>query len=126
MSGINILGSPGTGPNAPLGFLNFPAALTPIFQENMLDRKFQDFLQSILAYRECADHMDVPASIGQTLTATRPGLLQPSTLPRGVERIPEPVDVVHVNRSRSRSQGRGDEGVSTEVDGIHRVSGKSF
>lgn len=83
MSGINILGSPGTGPNAPLGFLNFPAALLPIFQENMLDRKFQDFLQSILAYRECADHMDVPASIGQTLTATRPGLLQPSTLPLG-------------------------------------------
>ncbi len=84
MSGISILGVPGTGPNAPTGMLGaWPSDLLPIFQQNMLDRAFQDFLTPILGYRRCADPFPLSAGIGQTLTATRPSLKKPATTPVG-------------------------------------------
>lgn len=82
MSGLSILGVPGTGPNAPVGMLGgWPSDLLPIFQQNMLDRAFQDFLKPQLGYRRCADPFPLAANAGQTLTATRPSLKKPATTP---------------------------------------------
>lgn len=64
-----------------MGIQNFPAALQPIIQQNMLDREFQDGLQSRLGFRAIADREPFPAAIGETLTKTRTGLKAPTTTP---------------------------------------------
>ena len=82
MSGLNIIGAPGTGPNAPVGIVGaWPSDLLPIFQQNMLDRAFQDYLKPVLGYRRCADPFPLAAHAGQTITATRPSLKKPATTP---------------------------------------------
>jgi hypothetical protein len=60
---------------------NFPAALQPIIQSNMLEREFQDGLQSRLGFRAIADREPFPAGIGETITKTRTGLKAPTTTP---------------------------------------------
>lgn len=60
---------------------NFPTALVPIIQTNMLEREFQDGIQSILGYRKIARREAFPANIGETITKTRPGLKAPTVTP---------------------------------------------
>jgi N4-gp56 family major capsid protein len=60
---------------------NFPASLQPIIQQGFLEREFQQALQSKLAYRACADRVNIAAGIGETLTKTRAGLKPPVTTP---------------------------------------------
>ncbi len=64
-----------------MGIQNFPAALQPIIQTNMLEREFQDGLRSRLGYRAIADREPFPAGIGETITKTRRGLKAPVTTP---------------------------------------------
>ena len=51
----------------------FPTALQAALQTNMLDREFEEGLDSILAYRVCAEMEMVNARIGDTITRTRKG-----------------------------------------------------
>lgn len=60
---------------------NFPAALVPIIQTNMLEREFQDGIQSLVGYRKIARREKFAAGIGETLIKTRPGLKAPTTTP---------------------------------------------
>lgn len=53
---------------------NFPAALQPIIQQGFLEREFSQALRSRLAYRACADRVQIAAGIGETITKTRAGL----------------------------------------------------
>lgn len=62
-----------------MGISNFPAALQPIIQQNMLEREFHEGLRSALVFREIADREVFPAKIGETLTKTRAGLKAPTT-----------------------------------------------
>lgn len=75
------MSSPGT-------FVNFPAQLVPMLQENFLDRELEEGLDSYLAYRREAVQETIPARIGATLTLTRSGRKVPIT---------EPVDPTTVN-----------------------------
>lgn len=58
-------------------FAAFPADLQPVLQTNMLDREFEEGLDSILAYRVCAFSEMVNARIGDTITRTRKGRAVP-------------------------------------------------
>ena len=60
---------------------NFPAALQPIIQQGFLEREFNQALKSRLAFRACADRVDVAVGIGETLTKTRAGLKPSITTP---------------------------------------------
>jgi len=64
-----------------MGIQAFPAALQPIIQQNMLEREFQDALQSVTAFRSIASREPFPNNIGETLTKTRRGLKAPVTTP---------------------------------------------
>jgi hypothetical protein len=64
-----------------MGIQNFPAALQPIIQTNMLEREFQQALRSRLGYRAVADREDIAVGIGETLTKTRAGLKPTVTTP---------------------------------------------
>jgi hypothetical protein len=64
-----------------MAIANFPAALQPAIQTNYLDKRFQDGLESVRAFRDVADKMVFPARIGQTITDTRSGLKSPVTTP---------------------------------------------
>lgn len=59
----------------------YPAANTNAFQQDYLERAFQDSLSPVLAYRYVATQEDFPARIGQSLTKTRPALMVPNTTP---------------------------------------------
>jgi hypothetical protein len=60
---------------------NFPTALIPLIQTNMLEREFQDGLESMIGYRAIADREEFAVGIGETITKTRPGLKAPVTTP---------------------------------------------
>jgi N4-gp56 family major capsid protein len=60
---------------------NFPAALQPIIQQNMLAREFEEAIRSQLIYRQIADRETFPNSVGETITRTRRGLKAPVTTP---------------------------------------------
>lgn len=60
---------------------NFPAALQPIIQQGYLEREFQDYLTSVLGYRQAAAREPIMTNIGETITKTRPGLKAPTTTP---------------------------------------------
>lgn len=60
---------------------NFPAALQPIIQQNMLAREFEEAIRSQLIYRRVADRETFPNSVGETVTRTRRGLKAPVTTP---------------------------------------------
>jgi hypothetical protein len=64
-----------------MGIQNFPAALVPIIQTNMLEREFQEALRSRIGFRAIADREPFAAGIGETLTKTRRGLKAPTTTP---------------------------------------------
>ena len=64
-----------------MGIQNFPAALQPIIQQNMLAREFEEGLRSEVVYRSIADREYFPNSIGETITRTRRGLKAPVTTP---------------------------------------------
>lgn len=58
-------------------FDTLPAALQPIVQTGMLEREFEEGLDSILAYRRLALEETVPNRAGETLTRTRVGRKTP-------------------------------------------------
>lgn len=62
-----------------MAFTNFPAALAAELQTGMLEREFEEGLDSILAYRRESLQETIPARIGETLTRTRTGRKTPIT-----------------------------------------------
>lgn len=60
-------------------FDTLPVALQPIVQTGMLEREFEEGLDSILAYRRLALEETVPNRAGETLTRTRFGRKNPIT-----------------------------------------------
>lgn len=60
---------------------NFPAALQPIIQQGFLEREFQQYLTSVLGYRQAAKREPIATNIGETITKTRPGLKAPVITP---------------------------------------------
>jgi hypothetical protein len=64
-----------------MGIQNFPAALQPAIQQNMLVREFEDGLMSRMGYRNIAEKVGFPVGIGETLTKTKKGLKTPVTTP---------------------------------------------
>jgi hypothetical protein len=66
-----------------MGIQNFPTALQVIIQQGFLEREFQQALESRLGYRACADRVQIPVGIGETLTKTRAGLKPSITTPLG-------------------------------------------
>jgi hypothetical protein len=64
-----------------MGIQNFPTTLQPIIQQGFLEREFQQALESRIGYRACADRVQIPVGIGETLTKTRAGLKPSITTP---------------------------------------------
>jgi hypothetical protein len=64
-----------------MGIQNFPVSLQPIIQQGFLEREFQQALESRIGYRACADRVQIPVGIGETLTKTRAGLKPSITTP---------------------------------------------
>lgn len=62
-----------------MGIQNFPAALVPIIQTNMLDREFEDGLKSDMGYEAIADVEEFSVGEGESITKTRAGLKAPVT-----------------------------------------------
>ena len=62
-------------------FDTLPAALAAMVQTGMLEREFEEGLDSVLAYRREALRETVPNRIGETLTRTRTGRKSPVTTP---------------------------------------------
>lgn len=60
---------------------NFPAALVPIIQQGFLEREFEQYLTSVLGYRQAAKREPIRTNIGETITKTRPGLKAPNITP---------------------------------------------
>lgn len=60
-------------------FTNLPAALAAMLQTGMLEREFEEGLDSTLGYAREALRETVPARIGETLTRTRTGRKTPVT-----------------------------------------------
>lgn len=59
------------------GFENFPATLQPAFQQNMLDREFQEQLDNLLAIRRSAYRKEQPIRSGEVTIYSRAGRLVP-------------------------------------------------
>lgn len=62
-------------------FETLPAELQAMVQTGMLEREFEEGLDSILAYRRLSLMETVPSRIGETLTRTRTGRKTPVTTP---------------------------------------------
>lgn len=60
---------------------NFPASLQPIIQQGFLEREFEQYLTSVLGYRQAAKREPIRTNIGETITKTRPGLKAPTITP---------------------------------------------
>lgn len=60
-------------------FNTLPANLAAMIQQGMLEREFEEGLDSVLAYRREALQETVPSRIGETLTRTRTGRKNPVT-----------------------------------------------
>jgi hypothetical protein len=59
-------------------FQNMPAALSEIFQSNMLDRAFQEQLSAINVYRKSAYKRPMPVRSGEVMIYSRAGRISPS------------------------------------------------
>lgn len=59
----------------------FPATLGAAIQENYLERGFIDSLRPNLVFRAVADFEMFPGRIGDSISKTRVGLMQPNTVP---------------------------------------------
>jgi hypothetical protein len=62
-------------------FDTLPAPLQAMIQTGMLEREFEEGLDSVLAYRRLALQETVPNRIGETITRTRTGRKTPVTAP---------------------------------------------
>jgi hypothetical protein len=62
-----------------MAFVNFPAVVQKLLQQNFLAREMQEGLDSVLAYRRVAIQETFPGRIGETLTRTRKGRKKPVT-----------------------------------------------
>jgi hypothetical protein len=62
-------------------FTNLPAQLAAMLQTGMLEREFEEGLDSVLAYRREALRETIPNRIGETITRTRTGRKVPQTTP---------------------------------------------
>lgn len=62
-------------------FETLPAQLQAIIQLGMLEREFEEGLDSVLAYRRLAGQETVPSRIGETLTRSRAGRKEPNIIP---------------------------------------------
>lgn len=65
-------------------FTNLPTALAAMLQTGILEREFEEGLDSNLAYRRVCLRETVPNNIGETITRTRTGRKTPVTAPLGV------------------------------------------
>lgn len=65
-------------------FTNLPTALAAMLQTGILEREFEEGLDSNLAYRRVCLRETVPNSLGETITRTRTGRKTPITAPLGV------------------------------------------
>lgn len=63
---------------------NLPSSLAAMVQTGMLEREFEEGLDSILAYRRTCLRETIPNNIGETLTRTRTGRKNPTTTSLGV------------------------------------------
>src|ERR1039458_4347325 len=63
-------------------FDTLPPALQAMVQQGMLEREFEEGLDSVLAYRRLALQETVPNRAGETLTRTRTGRKTPNTNPQ--------------------------------------------
>ena len=68
-------------------FTNLPAQLAAMLQTGILEREFEEGLDSNLAYRREALRETVPNNIGETITRTRTGRKTPVTTSLGVVAI---------------------------------------
>ncbi len=64
-----------------MAFANFPTGLQAALQLDMLNREFEEGLDSILAYRRMALTQTINARIGETLTRSRKGRTAPNITP---------------------------------------------
>lgn len=64
-------------PPGAAGFNSFPTALQPAFQDNMLDRAFQDQLEALCVIRRSAYRKPMPIRSGETYIYSRAGELVP-------------------------------------------------
>lgn len=62
---------------------NLPSNLVSMVQTGMLEREFEEGLDSVLAYRRTSLRETIPNNIGETLTRTRTGRKNPTTTPIG-------------------------------------------
>jgi len=60
-----------------MAFENFPTSLQPIFQQNMLERRFQEQLGAMNAYRKSAYRLPVEKRNGETMIYSRAGRISP-------------------------------------------------
>jgi hypothetical protein len=60
-----------------MAFENFPTVLQPIFQQNMLDRRFQEQLKMLGAYRKSVYRLPVEKRNGETMIYSRAGRIAP-------------------------------------------------
>ena len=65
-------------------FTNLPAGLQAILQTGILEREFEEGLDSVLAYRRVALRETIPNNIGETITRTRTGRKAPVTASLGI------------------------------------------
>ncbi len=61
-----------------MAFDNFPLALQPILQQDMLDRAFQSQLGALMAYRKAAKKNPIPVAAGEVYIRSRAGRIAPS------------------------------------------------
>jgi N4-gp56 family major capsid protein len=59
----------------------WPTPLQPMIQTNWLMHEFENYLVPNLAFRPVADRETMPATLGVTMTFTKPGLKAPNTTP---------------------------------------------
>lgn len=60
---------------------SYPDVVGTLLQQKMLQREFEEGLESQLAYRRIAEQDTIPGNIGETLTRTRTGRLVPVETP---------------------------------------------
>jgi hypothetical protein len=65
-------------------FTNLSAALAGMLQTGILEREFEEGLDSNLAYRRVCLRETVPNNLGETITRTRTGRKTPITAPLGI------------------------------------------
>ena len=61
-----------------MAFENMPAVLQQIFQQNMLDRRFQEQISTVNAYRQSAYRLEMETRSGEVMIYSRAGRISPS------------------------------------------------